>query len=78
MDRDVLKSLIGLECLALIGLLLPMIAGAYVHPAIGIGVAVWWWAIPGTPIPILHSFTGGWQPFVVAYPWCLHQFLDAD
>jgi len=47
-------------------------------PAVGLIVAVWWWAIPGTPIPILHSFTGGWQPFVMAYPWCLHQFLDAD
>jgi len=77
-DCDVLKSLIGLECLALLGLLIPLFAGAYLHPAFGQIVAVWWWVIPGTPIPILHSFTDGWQPFVVASPWCLHQFLDAD
>jgi len=77
-DCDVLKSLIGLECLALLGLLIPLFAGAYLHPAFGLIVAVWWWVIPGTPIPILHSFTDGWQPFVVASPWCLHQFLDAD
>lgn len=78
MDCDVLKSLIGLECLALLGLLIPLFADAYLHPAFGLIVAVWWWVIPGTLIPILHSFTDGWQPFVVAYPWCLHQFLDAD
>jgi len=81
-DRSTFKDLLLLEALALAGLILPALAwhldGVPLSlnrvGAVVIGLA--WWFTPGLPVPLIHSFTRGWLPLVLAYPLGLRLILD--
>ena len=66
----------GIEVLAVIGVVIPLLIGMHSNFFLASAFSLLWWLVPGIPVPLVHKFRGGWCPFIMAYPVSMAVLID--